>query len=103
MHLNKNKKRLSLQCYVAIVNKIHTYSAAASAIGTLVVNTLASSLLLSCVAIVLPKELVDMGLRRLDNLIDRLHLSTLTLPLLVHPYIAATSIGPAACIDATAG
>lgn len=73
------------------------HSATTGAIGALVIDTLAASLLLGRVAVVLPEELVDMRFGRVDNLVDGLHLPTLALPLLICS-IASTT----ACISSSA-
>lgn len=66
--------------------KWETYSAPGGTVGALVVNTLAASLLLSRVAVILPQVRVDMWLGRVDNLVHRLHLTTLSFPLVLWSY-----------------
>lgn len=60
-----------------------TYSASSCAIRALVINTLATGLLLDRVAVVLPQVWINMWLGRVHNLVHGLHLAALAFPLVV--------------------
>jgi len=70
-------------CPIILVCYGLVYRATLVAVGTFVVHTLVTSLLLRCIAVVFPQVVVEMRMFfRFDDHGDCLHLTALSLPLL---------------------